>query len=124
MVEEMSSSPAMSFVHPHAAGTEGAPDTRAHARMWAGELRNKEAEEESRGLTVLGPLGAGQLGHTSLGPALPSQLPKLVPLPQVDIDKRCSHVEAYGVTVSSSKLIQLELESPIYGLSNIHCTCA
>lgn len=58
--------------------SRGAAESRF--QMWGGELRKGEAEREIRGLTVL---GAGRLDHVSLSPALPSQLPQLIPLPQV-----------------------------------------
>lgn len=47
----------------------------------------REAEGGVRGLAVLGALGAGQLGHIPLSPALPSQLPQLVPLPHMGINQ-------------------------------------
>lgn len=58
----------------------GIPDTPVHARMWAGELRKGGTEREIGGLAAL---GAGQLGHISLSPGLPSQLLPLIPLPRL-----------------------------------------
>ena len=50
--------------------------------MWGEELRKGEVVGEIRDLTALAALGAGQLDHISLSPALPSQLPQLIPFPR------------------------------------------